>query len=219
MLTEIHRQAAENPILRLADAIRRGEPLPGRGYQAGGVLHITNEAGAPDAFDMTLVGTNDTRRRQNGRARRLYGFAREEEPQLGETLVCLHNDYSVHDPVFNGSVWAVANLEYEEEEQPILRLNLKNEYSQTQVRVAIECFTEQRFTPFQNLQSFDYGYTLTVHKAQGSEWPAVRLINECKVFRAEARRWLYTGVTRASQRLTIVDYSEAETRRALQRAS
>jgi exodeoxyribonuclease-5 len=59
------------------------------------------------------------------------------------------------------------------------------------------------------LQEFDFGYALTVHKAQGSEWGAVLLINEAPAFRngpEYARRWLYTGITRARERLTILDY-------------
>jgi len=41
------------------------------------------------------VGTNDTRQRRNNDARRRCGFARYDQPQLGEALVCLHNDYHV----------------------------------------------------------------------------------------------------------------------------
>ncbi len=51
---------------------------------------------------------------------------------------------------------------------------------------------------------FDYGYALTVHKAQGSQWDNVYLFHESFVFREERRRWLYTGVTRASERITVV---------------
>jgi exodeoxyribonuclease V len=51
---------------------------------------------------------------------------------------------------------------------------------------------------------FDYGYALTVHKAQGSQWDAVIVFDESRAFREHQARWLYTGVTRASRRLTIV---------------
>jgi exodeoxyribonuclease-5 len=57
-----------------------------------------------------------------------------------------------------------------------------------------------------NLIYFDYGYALTVHKSQGSEWDAVMLMAEKmgKQTPEEYRRWLYTGVTRASQQLILV---------------
>ena len=42
------------------------------------------------------------------------------------------------------------------------------------------------------------------HKSQGSEWGSVLLFNEARYFRADAQRWLYTGITRSRQQLTIV---------------
>ena len=51
---------------------------------------------------------------------------------------------------------------------------------------------------------FDYGYVLTVHKAQGSQWDDVVLFDESGAFSDNRERWLYTGVTRAAKRLTVV---------------
>jgi exodeoxyribonuclease-5 len=45
---------------------------------------------------------------------------------------------------------------------------------------------------------------LTVHKAQGSQWDDVVLFDESGAFGESRQRWLYTGVTRAAQRLTVV---------------
>ena len=51
---------------------------------------------------------------------------------------------------------------------------------------------------------FDFGYVLTVHKAQGSQWDDVVLFDESFAFPDSRERWLYTGVTRAAKRLTVV---------------
>lgn len=51
---------------------------------------------------------------------------------------------------------------------------------------------------------FDFGYALTVHKAQGSQWDDVTLFDESFAFREHRARWLYTGVTRAAKKLTLV---------------
>jgi exodeoxyribonuclease-5 len=51
---------------------------------------------------------------------------------------------------------------------------------------------------------FDFGYVLTVHKAQGSQWDNVTLFDESFAFREHRARWLYTGITRAATRITIV---------------
>ncbi len=52
---------------------------------------------------------------------------------------------------------------------------------------------------------FDYANVLTVHKAQGSQWDDVVLFDESAIFAESRQRWLYTGVTRAAKRLTVVD--------------
>jgi exodeoxyribonuclease-5 len=211
MLTEIHRQAAENPILYLADKIRRGGALPRPGYKAGDALRIIADDGNERDYDVTLVGLNDTRHWQNRRHRACKGFAslaeRDVLPKPNETLVCTHNDYSVSDPIYNGECWRVVEAAQVGDDLPILELELFNDYGTTNVRVPVECFTEQRFESFSGLQQFDFGYALTVHKAQGSEFDSVRLFNESRFFRQDARRWLYTGIARARERLTIVDYS------------
>ena len=50
---------------------------------------------------------------------------------------------------------------------------------------------------------FDFGYALTVHKAQGSEWGNVILIDEYRR-KEERKEWLYTGITRAANKITII---------------
>lgn len=54
--------------------------------------------------------------------------------------------------------------------------------------------------------AFDFGYCLTVHKAQGSEWGNVMLFEETSGYWDDdyRRKWLYTAVTRSSDRLLIV---------------
>lgn len=53
---------------------------------------------------------------------------------------------------------------------------------------------------------FDFGYALTVHKAQGSQAETVILFEErfSKMDNEQWRRWLYTGVTRAEKNLYII---------------
>ena len=51
---------------------------------------------------------------------------------------------------------------------------------------------------------FDYGYALTVHKSQGSQWGSVVLFDESYAFREHRDRWLYTGLTRAAEKVVVV---------------
>ena len=52
-------------------------------------------------------------------------------------------------------------------------------------------------------ECFDYGYALTVHKSQGSQWNHVAVIDESGAFRSDRWRWLYTAVTRAAERIDL----------------
>ena len=54
-------------------------------------------------------------------------------------------------------------------------------------------------------KSFTYGYAITAHKAQGSEWDKVLVYEESFPFdKEEHKRWLYTAATRASQKLVLI---------------
>ena len=59
--------------------------------------------------------------------------------------------------------------------------------------------------PYDAPLEFNYGYACTVHRAQGSEWGKILTIEEKFPFDKEThRRHLYTAVTRASNKLTLV---------------
>ena len=52
---------------------------------------------------------------------------------------------------------------------------------------------------------FAYAYAITTHKAQGSEWDKVLVFEEGFPFnKEEHRRWLYTAVTRAKDKLVLI---------------
>lgn len=61
----------------------------------------------------------------------------------------------------------------------------------------------------QNLGAFDYGLTLTVHKSQGSQAPAVAVLVEPKALWMQKkepltyRKWLYTALTRAEREVAV----------------
>ena len=49
-----------------------------------------------------------------------------------------------------------------------------------------------------------YGYALTVHKSQGSQWERVMVFDESALFREHRDRHLYTAITRAAKSVTVV---------------
>ena len=54
-------------------------------------------------------------------------------------------------------------------------------------------------------KEFAYGYAITTHKAQGSEWDKVLVLEEAFPFQKEEHaRWLYTACTRAAEKLVLL---------------
>ncbi len=210
LLTEIHRQARDNPIIDLALHVREGKELMHGDWGAARIIGKREvETEEVLAADQVLVGTNRTRRRYNARLRELKGFE-GPLPMSGDKLVCLRNDPAKG--LLNGSLWQVMTAS-RETTKPGVNLIVKPDdddidQGAAKIRLLKAAFedpdadipwpTKKRF------DDFDYGYALTVHKAQGSQWNNVMLFDESWAFKETRERWLYTAITRAAERLTIV---------------
>jgi ATP-dependent exoDNAse (exonuclease V) alpha subunit len=209
MLTEVHRQAAGNPIIRMSMAVRQGEPIENGSYGESRIIS-RDEVDQDDvmAADVVLVGRNATRRAYNERIRQLRGLD-EPYPVADDILVCLRNNS--RRGLLNGSLWSVAQTM--RKRRGLLRYMLSpldGDEGRRRPLVSIHPSlfegTAADLTPSQRRtsDSFDYGYVLTVHKAQGSQWNDLYLFDESFAFRENRNRWLYTGITRAANRITIV---------------
>ena len=159
--------------------------------------------------DQVLVGTNRTRKRYNQRLRELKGFS-ANYPQAGDKLVCLRNDPAKG--LLNGSLWKVMTSS-RETVKPGINLLVSPEEDDPDRGVAKIKLLKAAFEdpdaeiPWQQkkrFDDFDYGYALTVHKAQGSQWNDIVLFDESCAFKETRQRWLYTAITRAAERLTVV---------------
>ncbi|MCP8893741.1 ATP-dependent RecD-like DNA helicase [Shinella daejeonensis] len=210
LLTEIHRQARDNPIIRLAMQVREGGTIDYGDYGAARVIGRgdVSQSLVLDA-DQVLVGTNRTRRRYNQRLRELKGFS-TEYPQSGDKLVCLRNDPAKG--LLNGSLWQVMSSS-KETVKPGINLMIRPEDDDmdrgaAKIKLLKAAFEngdgEIPWSTRRRYDEFDFGYALTVHKAQGSQWNDVVLFDESWAFRDTRERWLYTAITRAAETLTVV---------------
>src|SRR6267154_2694337 len=157
MLTEVHRQAQDDPIVRMSMDVREGRELDIGRYGESEVVSRTELD--PDRVmgaDQVLVGRNNTRRSYNMRV--------PPDEDFGHKVTKV----SVRGDCFGG---------------------------------AIETIPWEQRKPY---DEFDYGYVLTVHKSQGSQWDDVVLFDESFAFQESRARWLYTGITRAAKRLSVV---------------
>jgi exodeoxyribonuclease-5 len=207
MLSEVHRQAQDDPIVRLSMDVREGRGLKLGAYGISAVVR----RGELDPklvlnADQVLVGRNATRRAYNQRMRQRRGFE-SPTPEAGDKLVCLRNNR--RKGLFNGSLWSVK--ERGATRRRIIKLQLAaDEGAGRAVKVSVrpECFTgaieDLEWIERKPYDEFDFGYVLTVHKAQGSQWDSVVLFDESFAFADGRERWLYTGITRAAKQLTVV---------------
>jgi exodeoxyribonuclease-5 len=210
LLTDIHRQARDNPIIDLAMRVREGIEI---GYGDWGTARVIPKSEVSTELvleaDQVLLGINRTRRRYNQRLRELKGFD-SRYPQSGDKLVCLRNDPAKG--LLNGSLWQVMTAS-RETVKPGINLIVTPEDDDmnrgaAKIKLLKEVFeTPDAEVPWQTRKrydDFDYGYALTVHKAQGSQWDRIVLFDESFAFRDNRERWLYTAITRAAEELTIV---------------
>jgi exodeoxyribonuclease-5 len=197
VLETIHRQAMESPIIRQAHAVRHD-----RMYRDDGAFRFIKRGLTDEEIlgaDVILCYTNGTRHVANAHARAVRGYW-QSWPQQGEPVMCLKNAPIFG--VFNGAVYSL--------EMPFVE-------GDTSIQIDVDgVSTVIPWVWFAGLKNcvpmhveattgFDFGYAMTVHKAQGSEWPNVVLIDEYG--RAvERREWLYTAITRASERITVTQY-------------
>ena len=208
MLTEVHRQAQNDPIVRLSMDVREGRALEFGSY--GETEVIRRDALDPERVmvaDQVLVGRNNTRRAYNMRIREKQDMT-DPLPVAGDKLVCLRNNRKK--ALFNGGLWRVKARAQSKSRIVSMRLMPEDEGHAKPVKVSVraDCFSggiedlpwDQR-KPY---DEFDFGYVLTVHKSQGSQWDDVVLFDESFAFQDARARWLYTGITRAAKRLSVV---------------
>lgn len=212
MLTEIHRQAKDNPIINLSWKARLGKKIDHGIYGASSCVPIQGlSASAPMQVDQVLTGKNDTRRGMNIVMRKQMGLS-GVMPQVGEKLICLRNHSEIN--LQNGTLCTV--LEVGEvgmiSTMMKLRTNFGHEVETLVHRVHFEEYTRPglvkslEWWDLKKADEFDFGYVITVHKAQGSQWNSVMLYDDgfLNWKQVERQRWLYTGITRAVKSIVIV---------------
>jgi exodeoxyribonuclease-5 len=144
--------------------------------------------------DQIIVAFNKTRVALNCRIRSLLG--RTQPLEVGDRVICLRNCKTAG--LFNGQQGVVSRPPRKD------HLDFVDDDGR-----------EYRDLPYDPLQfgkrtyqhnweprhPFDYGYVVSCHKAQGSEWRHVLVQEQYSPF-WEMRRWTYTAASRAQETLT-----------------
>lgn len=233
-LEEVQRQAQDSEIIRLTMDIRARKPLV---EHKGEEVQILPQNALTDGMmtwaDQIIVGRNDTRREYNQLMRKYLYDVDTTDPIEGDKLICLRNYWrepnEAGDVMINGSMGTLHNIKYSDK-IPFLKPQLIGDFEpeiqdpicdldQTFRNISMDhkllttgvpVVTKKNYKTFPKLfmpKEFDYGYAITCHKSQGSEYNKV-LVKEEFLYGSDHARWLYTAATRAKERLVIIKGSD-----------
>lgn len=222
-LEKIHRQAEGNKILTLARMAREDGHIPVKDFSATvrklskrslEAQELSEEIFNSSREDTLIIcGYNKTRIKLNQSIR-----GRQErtsmEPMTGDRVVCVRNIYeNPSGPIYNGMIgyvdrimregdhWYTAEIYFPDEDRYFMGNISKYQFDSESMIMQVPG------VGYKNIgERFDFGYALTVHKAQGSQANRVLLFEENfpKWDRDQWKRWLYTAVTRAVEELYII---------------
>ena len=234
-LDEIMRQAQESEIIRISMDIREGKPLQLFNGKDVKIFNSSDlSTGMMMWADQIICATNNKRVSINNQMRELLGregepqsgdkviclrnywdtIAANEDPLVNGTIGYLNNAYSsfVKYPFYinGGGKFDIVCAQFTSDsgaEFPVLsmdkKLILEGEPSldwKTKYALSKNPRTHH-MVPLE----FTYGYAITCHKSQGSQWDKVLVCEEGFPFaKEEHKRWLYTAVTRAADKLVII---------------
>ncbi|HZV05522.1 MAG TPA: ATP-dependent RecD-like DNA helicase [Gemmataceae bacterium] len=220
-LTEIFRQAGQSWIVRAAHAIKHGE-LPESAPPGKGDFYFV-EANTPEAIldrILTMVRERIPARYQldplcdiqvltpmnrselgaqalNLRLQEVLNPSRGG-PQVerfgwtfhvGDKVMQTHNNYQKE--VFNGDIGRISAID------------------ETERQVTVEYEGKPVTYDYGELEELSLSFATTVHKSQGSEYPAVVIPLHTQHYMMLQRNLLYTGVTRGKRLVAIVGSRKA----------
>lgn len=229
-LDEIVRQAQDSEIIRLSMDIRSGLPLT---KYRGNEVSVVSKRQLNDAYfsgaDQIIAAKNITRANINWKCRKIkFGPDVPDYPIEGEKVICLKNFWDVlsnqGDPAINGMIGELKNIKYDNNMLvfPMFKNMMFSDFLIGEnnkfhnLFMDYKIFTEGKqtinsdnWTTFRGVPKpmlFDYGYCITCHRSQGSEFNNVLVFAEY-MKGTDFQRWLYTAATRAKKKLIIVgDY-------------
>ena len=225
MLTEVHRQAGESAVLRLATLAREGGWIP-YGHHDDFVWKMRRSDVGPQQLlkaDQVICGRNATRIQLNVAMKRAAGFDTTFPAGNGEKLICLknRNDVGLVNGMFvtlddikddGDEIAFTASITSEDGKQIGGGANGKRE----RFRIWRGPFLDH-VNPDPDRERCEYqkkrttvecvwGWAITCHKSQGSSWPNIVIYDDGLGRTAEDRaRWLYTAITRAERGLVLLD--------------
>ena len=234
-LDQIMRQAAESEIIQLTMKIREGEEIPYmNGKEVMVIPKKDLVTGHLTWADIVLSATNNVRHNINKQMRQLLGKEGplQEGDKIVVKRNYWDDCNEEGDALVNGMLGTVQNvfdsfvqipqfIKNNRHKIPTVMCDIIPEYGSAFPFVNLDkdfILTEEPCVDWRvsyalgKMRKGDilprqatYGYAVTCHAAQGSEWDKVLVLEETFPFvKSEHQRWLYTACTRASEKLVLI---------------
>lgn len=224
MLTDIHRQAAESAIIRLATMARMGEPIAFGNYD-GAVAKLPKCSMTPAQMlraGQVICGMNATRRNLNNGMRVASGINGTLPNGPSEKIICLKNKNDLG--LINGMFIELSDC-VDDGEHYFTAIVHDDEGNLIGKQLADGRVSRQAIYKGDFLDHFDYdrdrsdrdwkikkslveatfGWAITCHKAQGSQWENIVVWDDgLGKTDLDRRRWFYTAITRAEKGLVLL---------------
>ena len=187
-LHTVQRQALNSPLLWAATKIREGEILKEGNYDNKllvGRKHQLDENWLRSDVQF-ICGTNATRHNLNTK---ISGSA---SPQKGDKIIFLRNHFD--QGIVNGSITVIDEIY-----TYYSRYYLDFFYEGIPYKDYISYYQNIPKKTKYFINTFDKGYAITCHKAQGATiFDPMCIIDESYYFKPNSSKWLYTALTRGT---------------------
>ena len=226
LLTEVHRQASDSAIIRLATLAREGQPIDYGEHDRYVWRMRRSDVSAAQLLksDQVICGKNATRINLNNAMKAALGFRGRYPSGCAEKIVCLKNRHDLG--VINGMFLDLHDVEEHPQDPLAFTARLTTEDG---VKVGAGSSGEpQRYTVYKGffdehverdpdrldrdyqkrrgLIEATWGWAITAHRAQGSQYENVIVVDDgWGASDLDRRRWLYTAITRAERGLVLLD--------------
>ena len=218
ILTQVMRQNENNPIIYLSQKVLKNEPLHVNVYGSSAVIdrRSLEDHNFVNA-DIVLTGTNKLRHAVNDLFRTKYfPDLSPDFPSIGEKVICVRNNWDCHvDGIYltNGITGYISHISKEDYKKKTINIDFRPDFMRRSFRdipiLYDHLFRLDAGKPMDPAESFvgnpfEFAYAVTVHKSQGSQWNKVLFLTE-KMGQPDDvyKKFLYTGITRAVENVTI----------------
>lgn len=224
VLNQIMRQAEGDPIVHLSQCVLNLSPIDFGNYGKSRVLKsIDIDRNILTDYDIILCAKNKTREELNDRIRSEVLGYHDRTPRIGDKVICRRNNWHEKlDEIYltNGLVGYLedvnlcslhrdivyANFRPDFMDEPFEKLKLDYYYMKSDWKTR----KDYGWSNKDEMELFEYGYAITVHLSQGSEYQNVLFMDELFRDAETLKRLRYTAITRARNSITWIKMEEPQ---------